>query len=59
MKWKREMGIGKGEIYVPQSSEWGVMGQIDWYEAWVRLDRITDRVTIIETGKESFRFRRT
>ena len=23
------------------------------------LDRITDRATIIETGKESFRFRRT
>jgi transposase len=59
MKRKREMGIGKGEIYVPQSSEWGVKGQIDWYEAWVRLDRITDRATIIETGKESFRFRRT
>lgn len=31
---KREMGIGKGEIYIPQSYEWGAEGQIDWYEAW-------------------------
>lgn len=34
---KREMGIGKGEVYIPQSYEWGAEGQIDWYEAWAVL----------------------
>jgi transposase len=32
---KQEMGLGSGEIYIPQSYHWGEQAQIDWYEAWV------------------------
>ncbi|QQS47402.1 MAG: IS21 family transposase [Acidobacteriota bacterium] len=32
---KREMGMGSGEIYIPQTYGWGEQAQIDWYEAWV------------------------
>jgi transposase len=32
---KQEMGLGSGEIYIPQSYQWGEQAQIDWYEAWV------------------------
>jgi transposase len=32
---KRQMGLGSGEIYIPQSYQWGEQAQIDWYEAWV------------------------
>ena len=46
MKRKREMGIGKGEIYVPQSYEWGVEGQIDWYEAWAVIGGEKQKVQI-------------
>ena len=31
---KQELGLlGSGEIFVPQSYQWGVEGQVDWYEA--------------------------
>jgi len=32
---KQQMGLGSGEIYIPQSYQWGEQAQIDWYEAWV------------------------
>lgn len=32
---KRELGLGSGEIYIPQSYQWGEQAQIDWYEAWI------------------------
>jgi transposase len=32
---KQQMGLGSGEIYIPQSYQWGQEAQIDWYEAWV------------------------
>jgi transposase len=34
---KQEMGLGSGEIYIPQSYQWGEQAQIDWYEAWVLI----------------------
>lgn len=34
---KRELGLKDGEIFVPQSYEWGVEGQVDWYEAYGRI----------------------
>src|SRR5258708_24474999 len=35
---KRELGLlTSGEIYVPQSYQWGVEGQVDWYEAYADL----------------------
>ena len=36
---KRELGLlTSGEIYVPQSYQWGVEGQVDWYEAYADLE---------------------
>src|ERR1700751_3114634 len=35
---KREMGINGREIFVPQSYSLGQEGQVDWFEAAVRLD---------------------
>src|SRR6266540_1804426 len=32
---KQQLGLGSGEIYIPQSYQWGQEAQIDWYEAWV------------------------
>lgn len=43
---KREMGIGKGEIYIPQSYDWGEEGQIDWYEAWAVIGEEKQKVQI-------------
>jgi transposase len=32
---KKQLGLSSGEIYVPQSYQWGEEAQVDWYEAWV------------------------
>lgn len=38
-KRKIEMGLGHGEVFVPQSYRWGQEGQVDWYEAWAENRR--------------------
>lgn len=35
---KQELGLGKREVFVPQSYDWGQEGQVDWFEAMARLD---------------------
>jgi len=35
---KIELGLVRGEIFIPQSYRWGQEGQVDWYEAWVDMD---------------------
>ena len=35
---KRELGVAEHEIFVPQSYDWGVEAQVDWYEAYADLD---------------------
>lgn len=35
---KQELGFARREIFVPQSYEFGVEAQIDWYEAFADLD---------------------
>jgi len=35
---KRELGLNGREVFVPQSYEQGQEGQVDWFEAAVRLD---------------------
>jgi transposase len=35
---KQELGFGRRETFVPQSYEWGVEAQVDWYEAYADLD---------------------
>ena len=37
LKRKGELGLCHRETFVPQSYEWGVEGQVDWYEAFVDL----------------------
>jgi hypothetical protein len=35
---KLELGLAKGELFIPQSYRWGQEGQVDWYEAWAEID---------------------
>ena len=35
---KQELGLGLRETFVPQSYEWGVEAQVDWYKAYADLD---------------------
>jgi hypothetical protein len=35
---KRELGLNGREVFVPQSYEQGQEGQVDWFEAVVKLD---------------------
>lgn len=35
--WRNQMGLGKREVYVPQSYPWGQEAQVDWFEASVKL----------------------
>jgi transposase len=35
---KQELGYGRKDTFVPQSYEWGVEAQVDWYEAFADLD---------------------
>ena len=36
-KRKQELGLGGGEVFVPQSYEWGQEAQVDWFEAIAKL----------------------
>src|SRR6202140_5694164 len=35
---KQELGLSGREVFVPQSYDWGQEGQVDWFEAIVKLD---------------------
>jgi transposase len=35
---KLELGLVRGEIFIPQTYRWGQEGQVDWYEAFADLD---------------------
>ena len=35
---KEALGLIRRETFVPQSYDWGVEGQVDWYEAYADLD---------------------
>ena len=37
-KRKQELGLGRREVCVPQSYDWGQEGQVDWFEAMAKLD---------------------
>src|SRR5271170_387261 len=43
---RQQLGLLGREVYVPQSYEWGVEAQVDWYEAWAVLggERVELRV---------------
>ena len=35
---RQELGLGRREVFVPQSYDWGQEGQVDWFEAMAKLD---------------------
>lgn len=35
---RRELGLAMHQTFVPQSYDWGVEAQVDWYEAYADLD---------------------
>jgi len=34
---RQQLGLTAREVFVPQSYDWGVEAQVDWYEAWATL----------------------
>ena len=44
---KRELGLKDAEIFVPQSYDWGVEGQVDWYEAYARIGGEEQKVYVV------------
>ncbi len=34
---RRQLGLVAHEVFVPQSYDWGMEAQVDWYEAWAVL----------------------
>src|ERR1035437_1032880 len=45
---KRLSGLGGHEVFVPQSYDWGVEAQVDWYEAYADLDGERTKLQIFE-----------
>jgi len=43
---RRELGLKEAEVFIPQSYEWGVEGQVDWYEAHARIAREEQKVHV-------------
>jgi hypothetical protein len=43
---KQELGLGRTEVYVPQSYRWGQEGQVDWYEAWAEIEGEQQKVCL-------------
>ena len=44
---RRELGLKDAEVFVPQSYEWGVEGQVDWYEAYARVAGEEQKVNVL------------
>jgi transposase len=43
---KQQLGLGAGEVYIPQSYLWGQEAQIDWYEAFALIAGEQQKVQI-------------
>jgi transposase len=43
---KEEMGLWRGEIYIPQSYVVGEEAQVDWYEAFAEMEQGREKVQI-------------
>ena len=43
---KQELGLLTREPYVPQSYDWGVEAQVDWYEAYADLDGVRRKLHV-------------
>src|SRR5271155_1375512 len=45
---KRVLGLAEHETFVPQSYDWGVEAQVDWYEAYADLDGERVKLQVFE-----------
>ena len=43
---KIELGLGQGEVFIPQTYQWGQEGQVDWYEARAEIDGEDQKVNV-------------
>ena len=43
---KIELGLVHGEVFIPQTYQWGQEGQVDWYEARAEIDSEEQKVYI-------------
>jgi hypothetical protein len=55
---KRELGHGRRDSFVPQSYEWGVEAQVDWYEAFADLEGERTRAGVLDALDAKNRFER-
>ena len=45
---RRQLGLIGREVYVPQSYDWGVEAQVDWYETWALLGGERTKLQVFE-----------
>ena len=45
---RRQLGLGGHEVFVPQSYDWGVEAQVDWYESYADLDGERTKLQVFE-----------
>ena len=45
-KRKIELGLVHGELFIPQTYQWGQEGQVDWYEAYAEIDGEQQKVYV-------------
>src|SRR6202790_4762683 len=45
---KEALGLARRETFVPQSYDWGVEAQVDWYEAYADLDGERAKLQVFE-----------
>jgi transposase len=45
-KRKIELGLAHGELFIPQTYQWGQEGQVDWYEAYAEIDGEQQKVYV-------------
>src|ERR1700689_800473 len=43
---KQELGYGRKDTFVPQSYQWGVEAQVDWYEAYADLEGEREKLQV-------------
>ena len=45
---RRLSGLGGHEVFIPQSYDWGVEAQVDWYEAYADIDGVRTKLQVFE-----------
>ena len=45
---RQQLGLIEREVFVPQSYDWGVEAQVDWYEAWAVLGGERSKLQVFE-----------